>query len=57
MDENFIQVLKFHAMDMVTVLFPDEYNFLITFSVFAKSYVLGNNFRKRQCIFLKMNSN
>lgn len=47
MDENFTQVLKFHAADTVTVIFPDDYKFSSADSVFVESYVFWEQFQKK----------
>lgn len=53
LDENFSQVLKFHSVDTVTVIFPDDYNFLRADSVFVESYVFWEQFQKKPVYIYK----
>lgn len=47
MDENLTQILKFHAVDTVIVVYPDDYTFTKTDSAFVESYVFWEQFQKK----------
>lgn len=53
LDENLSRVLKFHAADTVTVVYPDDYYFTNADSAFVESYVFWGQFQKKPVYIYK----